>query len=730
MIEAIEGVAFFFSAISAVSSNANTKKGRSSNTNDDDTYPCVAFFIVYESSDKCHEETFFAALHNQDVEPEITPIRVRTRGKPDLETAARQLFQTVKDHNNPSVQEMLNASNTYCYSNAPAASSESEEEEDEESEEEFCPVHFPTSPCCFVIVNHEGYLEEFDAAIERTQSDGLVVETTRRPNFHPPASDSPSTDVISTIRKVERVMHLSKHALYRGDIYATPDGAQFTYRRLMDVGSYLNKLLVNEAINQQLVKNMKSVQTILSHPACEIIEQLAFDLNLIEVSNGVCFDICSRAFIANAIQEANIGKLSPRAYIPYDSSTPPQPLYFRQGLYNSFPDVDVRTNLMNKFYQCLLAHKIPQKTRKLVVAGPRDSGKTSWARILQRIVTPQYIASITNERQFSAAMIKEDTQLVIIDEWCANTMSADLAKTILQGGWLVTAVKHAQPRHVTCHSPFYITTNAVPDFDEENANVQRRVEIFTTSSLPTITPDAYQWMYDHAMDCIAWAAEEITTHRHLIHPEERWYEDAHTLSRLLPSVNTPTPWHRREIVQITDADLHGESATQPTTTHDTIHASFTMEARRRRMMRKRPRARPVNSTASSSDKEHQPNVVTSPKPTESLRSPSTPTTPAMTGDGNDSSTSNSEGPTIAPAHHLEHTSRESEETFSTPNVPPSPTALAESDLQPSTSTVQTEAGLSQQTTTDTPDVFGESPVQVEQRDNQPSYWTTIRNWWG
>ena len=51
----------------------------------------------------------------------------------------------------------------------------------------------------------------------------------------------------------------------------------------MDVGSYLNKLLVNNVLNQQLVKHFKSVETILSHPACEILEQLAFDFNLIEI---------------------------------------------------------------------------------------------------------------------------------------------------------------------------------------------------------------------------------------------------------------------------------------------------------------------------------------------------------------------------------------------------------------------------------------------------------------
>jgi hypothetical protein len=51
----------------------------------------------------------------------------------------------------------------------------------------------------------------------------------------------------------------------------------------MDVGSYLNKLLVNNVLNQQLVKHFKSVETILSHPACEILEQLEFDFNLIEI---------------------------------------------------------------------------------------------------------------------------------------------------------------------------------------------------------------------------------------------------------------------------------------------------------------------------------------------------------------------------------------------------------------------------------------------------------------
>ena len=447
VIEAIEGVVFFFSSISGVCSNANRKKDANSQPANNNTYPCICFFIVYECNEKCDEETFFAALHNQDVEPEITRIKVRSRGTQDIETAARQLFQTVKDHNNATIQEMVDISNTYCYRNATASSSETE---DEDEDDEFYTNHFPTVACCFVIVNHGGYLQEFENAIRKVQSDGLVVETTLRAEFDTRPSPTPSNQVISTIRKVERVMQLSGHALYRGQIYTRPNNAQFTYVSLMDVSSYLNKLLANDAINEQLVNHFKSVETILSHPACEIVAQIVFDFNLIEVSNGFCFAITTRAFLRNAVRESQICKLSPRAYIPYDCSSPPEPAYFCQGICNSFPDEHVRLNFLNKFFQCLLAHKIPQKTRKLVVAGPRDSGKTSWAYVFHRIIPPKYIASITNERQFSASIINDDTQLVIIDEWSASTMTSELAKTILQGGWMVTAVKHASPKQINC----------------------------------------------------------------------------------------------------------------------------------------------------------------------------------------------------------------------------------------------------------------------------------------
>jgi hypothetical protein len=130
-------------------------------------------------------------------------------------------------------------------------------------------------------------------------------------------------------------------------------------------------------------------------------------------------------------------------------------------------------------------------------------GNTSWSNIFHRLIPADFIASLTNERQFSAAMITNETQLVIVNEWSATRMESDLAKCILQGGWMVTAVKHGLPKTILNNSPNYITTNEVPDFGKDDENVKRRISIFTTTSLPRTRTGLDRWLYDHSMDCVA-----------------------------------------------------------------------------------------------------------------------------------------------------------------------------------------------------------------------------------
>ena len=177
--------------------------------------------------------------------------------------------------------------------------SASEVDSGEDSNDEFYPIHFPTVSCVLVITNHQGYLREFETAIAKLESDGLVFEMTHEDESHTAIQSAESSnELISTVRKVERVMELCSHALYGGHIYARPNQTQLTYAKLMDVSSYLNKLLANDAISKHLLKHFKNVENILARPACKMIHQLEFDYNLIKVSNGFCFNISQRAFVS------------------------------------------------------------------------------------------------------------------------------------------------------------------------------------------------------------------------------------------------------------------------------------------------------------------------------------------------------------------------------------------------------------------------------------------------
>ena len=181
-----------------------------------------------------------------------------------------------------------------------------------------------------------------------------------------------------------------------------------------------------------------------------------------------------------------VGMTDPNTYL--------HKLYFKEGIFNSFPEEELRARFLNKFYECLMAGKMPHKTRKLVLCGPKDSGETSLVQVLLGVIPLRNVATITQEKQFSAAMMGEDTELVFLDAWSENALQADLAKIVLQGGYMVTCVKHQSPKTLINKAPFYITTNELPNFGSEHDNVMRRVEVFKTQSLPSTLPDVNEWM--------------------------------------------------------------------------------------------------------------------------------------------------------------------------------------------------------------------------------------------
>ena len=166
------------------------------------------------------------------------------------------------------------------------------------------------------------------------------------------------------------------------------------------------------------------------------------------------------------------------AYAPYyDCKEEPAPLCFKQLVKNSFPNLSTRINVLNKYHQRLTDNKFPQKCPKLVIAGPEDSGKSTWASVFLSVIPFRHIASITKDRTFSTAMINSDTQPTFLNEWSPDHLQSDTAKRLLQGGLMVSAVKYEKARMFINNSAFYITTNNVPNFGkDEDASVKKTSE--------------------------------------------------------------------------------------------------------------------------------------------------------------------------------------------------------------------------------------------------------------
>ena len=231
-----------------------------------------------------------------------------------------------------------------------------------------------------------------------------------------------------------------------------------------------------------------------------------------------------RGFINHPNEEKDTGKISPRIYVTYDSTTPPDPKYFRSSVINSFEDPKERVNFLNKFFQCLMCGRMPQKVKKLVVMRPKDCGKTTWASVFLSIIRKKFIASIIQENQFSCALIDEDTQIIFLDEWAERTLQSDMTKLVLQRGYMVSAVKHGKPKILDNRCPFYITTNKVPHFGNDEENVQRRIRVFKTKSAESCLTNVDRWIMDNPMDCIVWITQEIEENIELVDVDERWYE--------------------------------------------------------------------------------------------------------------------------------------------------------------------------------------------------------------
>ena len=306
---------------------------------------------------------------------DVAPVQVRLKainevakiddeGITDIERLTKELCNVVKDHNNVSISNFVIDSVNYCYARKLAESVDDWTEEDkvkvfgERMKTKRIDDPHLTRPVRLVLVNKLDFGERLTSIAKILSRDNLQFAFHTIENKDTSLScylaDKSSTELTTTIELINKAMRKFQqpHALCKGMVYVKPPQVSFAFVEMTDLNTYLHIKL-------------------MSNTACDLFPKISRNLDLIEVLGGKCFKISERRFIDTPLKEGDFQKFSPRMFVEYNPDVEPEPLYFREGILNSFPEEELRAWFLNKFYECLMAGKMPHKRRKLVFAVQR-----------------------------------------------------------------------------------------------------------------------------------------------------------------------------------------------------------------------------------------------------------------------------------------------------------------------------------------------------------------------
>lgn len=247
------------------------------------------------------------------------------------------------------------------------------------------------------------------------------------------------------------------YGTYRGKIYKRDARSMFTFSYKCEARVFVNTLATNERFKSRILPQMKRVIELLSDPYCELFRPLTVDYDLIEVSRGVCWSLKKGKFVEDAIEEHQIGKVSPRAFCPYEPNQVPDAKYFREILENSLSPDDVR-RFCEDFLKLLNYNKKKHKDKVPCLVGDANSGKTSLFFPILSLVHHGNVATVTKQRAFNKSMITPFTEVIFLDEATESTLEIDDWKTLTQGGYSAHDVKYQRAKSFINRCPMLITS--------------------------------------------------------------------------------------------------------------------------------------------------------------------------------------------------------------------------------------------------------------------------------
>ena len=428
--------------------------------------------------------------------------------------ATAELYKVLKDHKNPFMQDLVSSSFKHCYLDEARKVIGNDglctQELDECGTENVVRVtlvnpKFHTSLLSAVelLTAAELQLDKFGFESSTTTSQASTSQLSMTCDEDKMLS---ADKLAILVNDIPVAMGKLGYPSYRGKVYKKNDQARYKTRG--EARAFVNTLATNEFFKARLLREMKRVIDQLSDPFCELFSPLIINYDLIEVKDGRCWSISRRDFVEDAIEEQQVGKISPREFCSFDSARDPDPKYFREVLENSLSTQEV-AKFCDDFLKLLLYNKKQHKDKVPCLVGDANNGKTTLFMPILGLIHPGNVATVTKQKAFNKSMITPFTEGIFIDEATERTLDFDDWKILPQGGYAAHDMKYQSARAFINRCPMLITSQRKLAFGPaDQPAMERRLRTYTFRSLPRPKKKASNWLRTHPMDCVLWEVQK------------------------------------------------------------------------------------------------------------------------------------------------------------------------------------------------------------------------------
>ena len=108
-----------------------------------------------------------------------------------------------------------------------------------------------------------------------------------------------SSKIGQSVDLIRRVMKSNNYGIHDGCIHKKLEECEYTYIYCASVKNYWLNLLGNFGFSDIITPHIAQLTSLLSEPACRLLEPIKIDYNFIEASDGFCFDTDGKKFIRN-----------------------------------------------------------------------------------------------------------------------------------------------------------------------------------------------------------------------------------------------------------------------------------------------------------------------------------------------------------------------------------------------------------------------------------------------